>query len=232
MKTGVLLIHGFTGGPFEVQPLADYIEEKTSWVVKMPTLPGHGGTLDLRKKTAESWMMEAELALKDLKKQVDRVIIVGFSMGGLIAMYLAMRYKIEKLVLLSAAVKYISAGQILEEVRVAAGDAVKGRLAQNPLFHLYEYKLLNTPISSAFEFLRVVKMVEPYYDKLTLPICIVQGKKDGIVPFAAAEHIYNKIGSVEKEIRHSENGQHLICYSDDREEWFAHVLAFMEKEQE
>ena len=39
-------------------------------------------------------------------------------------------------------------------------------------------------------------------------------------------------GSIEKEIRHSENGQHLICYSDDREEWFAHVLAFMEKEQE
>lgn len=122
-------------------------------------------------------MMEAELALKDLKKQVDRVIIVGFSMGGLIAMYLAMRYKIEKLVLLSAAVKYISAGQILEEVRVAAGDAVKGRLAQNPLFHLYEYKLLNTPISSAFEFLRVVKMVEPYYDKLTLQSALSKARK-------------------------------------------------------
>lgn len=221
------MIHGFTGGPFEVQPFADFIEEKTDWVVKIPTLPGHGGSLDLKNKSAESWMMAAELALKELKKQVDRVIIVGFSMGGLIAMYLAMRYKIEKLVLLSAAVKYISAGQMLAEVRNAATDAVKGRLAQNPLFHLYEYKLLNTPVSSAFEFLRVVKMVEPYYDKLTLPVCIVQGKKDGIVPVTAAEHIYNQIGSIEKEIYHSENGPHLICYSDDCEEWFAHALAFM-----
>ncbi|MFC3209478.1 alpha/beta hydrolase [Planomicrobium okeanokoites] len=232
MKIGVLMIHGFTGGPFEVQPFADYIEEKTDWMVKIPTLPGHGETLDLRNKTAESWMMAAELALKELKKQTDKVMIVGFSMGGLIAMYLAMRYKIEKIVLLSAAVKYISAGQMLEEIRLAAADAVKGQIAQNPLFHLYEYKLLNTPVSSAFEFLRVVKMVEPYYDKLTLPVCIVQGKKDGIVPLSAAEHIYNQIGSVEKEIYHSDNGKHLICYSDDCEEWFAHVLAFMAKEHE
>lgn len=232
MKTGVLLIHGFTGGPFEVQPFADYIEEKTEWIVKIPKLPGHGEVLDLKNKSAESWMMEAEQALKELKKHVDQVVIVGFSMGGLIAMYLAMRYKIEKLVLLSAAVKYISAGQMLEEVGVAATDAMKGRLAQNPLFHLYEYKLLNTPISSAIEFLRVVKMVEPYYDKLTLPVCIVQGKKDGIVPVTAAEHIYNQIGSIEKEIHHSENGAHLICYSDDSAEWFAHVLNFMAGENE
>jgi len=221
------MIHGFTGGPFEVQPFADYIEEKTDWLVKIPTLPGHGGSLDLKNKSAESWMMAAELALKELKKQVDRVIIVGFSMGGLIAMYLAMRYKIEKLVLLSAAVKYISAGQMLQEVRLAAADAVKGRLAQNPLFHLYEYKLLNTPVSSAIEFLRVVKMVEPYYDKLTLPICIIQGKRDGIVPVSAAEHIYNRLGSIEKEIYLSDRGQHLICYSNDCYEWFAHALAFM-----
>ncbi|WP_033543546.1 alpha/beta hydrolase [Planococcus sp. CAU13] len=229
MKTGVLMIHGFTGGPFEVQPFADYIEEKTSWLVKIPTLPGHGEKLDLKNKSAASWMMAAEMALKELKKQVDRVIIVGFSMGGLIAMYLAMRYKIEKMVLLSAAAKYISAAQILEEVRVAAADALKGQLANNPLFHLYEYKLWHTPVSSALEFLRVVKMVEPYYDKLTLPVIIVQGKKDGIVPFAAADHIFKQLGSIEKEIIHSENGQHLICYSDDCEDWFARVLSFMEE---
>lgn len=226
------MIHGFTGGPFEVQPFADYIEEKTDWAVKIPTLPGHGGKLDLKQKSAESWMMAAELALKELKKQADRVIIVGFSMGGLIAMYLAMRYKIEKLVLLSAATKYISAGQILEEMKVAAKDAVKGRLAQNLHYHLYEYKLLNTPVTSAFEFLRVVKMVEPYYDKLTLPVFIVQGKKDGIVPFSAAEHIYHHIGSIEKEIYHSETGQHLICYSDDCEDWFVRAVKFMETDEE
>ena len=65
--------------------------------------------------------MEAELALKRLQKEVDRVIVVGFSMGGLIAMYLALRYKIDKLVLLSAAAKYISPRILLKEMRNHVG---------------------------------------------------------------------------------------------------------------
>lgn len=232
MKIGVLCIHGFTGGPFEVQPFADFLIEKTDWIVEIPTLPGHGEKLALKDISAEAWMMEAELALKRLKKQTDRVMIVGFSMGGLIAMYLAMRYKIDRLVLLSAAAKYISAPQLLEEVRGAAVDAVTGKLPENPLFHLYEYKLLNTPISSALEFLRVVKMVEPYYRRIETPVCIVQGGKDGIVPVSAAEYIYEQIGSAEKQIIHSETGKHLICYSDDADDWFSQVYEFMKKADE
>lgn len=229
MKTGVLCIHGFTGGPFEVQPFADYIEKETDWIVKIPTLPGHGETLDLKNRSAETWMMEAELALRELKKQAERVFIVGFSMGGLIAMYLAMRYKIDRLVLLSAAVKYISPVQLLEEIQSVAWDAVKGRLAENAFYHLYEYKLTKTPLRSTFEFLRVVKMVEPYYKLIDVPVFIVQGKKDGIVPVSAAEFIYENIGSKEKYLIHSESGRHLICYSDDCEDWFKEVMGFLQR---
>lgn len=227
MKTGVLCIHGFTGGPFEVQPFADYIEKETEWIVKIPTLPGHGDTLNLKNQSAEAWMMEAEQALKELKTQAERIVIVGFSMGGLIAMYLAMRYKIDRMVLLSAAVKYISPRQLLGEIQNAAWDAVRGRLGENTLFHLYEYKLMKTPISSAFEFLRVVKLVEPYYHLIDVPVCIVQGKKDSVVPFSAAEFIYENIGSKEKRLIQSESGQHLICYSDDCDDWFKEVLEFL-----
>lgn len=30
MKTGVLLIHGFTGGPYEVRPFVKFLQEKTN----------------------------------------------------------------------------------------------------------------------------------------------------------------------------------------------------------
>ena len=174
-------------------------------------------------------MMEAELSLRKLKKEADRIIIVGFSMGGLIAMYLALRYKVDRLVLLSTAAKYVSPVQLLEEVKVSAADALTGKLANNPLFHLYEYKLTHTPVSAAVEFLRVVKMVEPYYGKITVPVCIVQGGKDGIVPVSTAQFIFDQIGSQDKHIIHSDSSKHLICYSDDSEEWFGKVLAFMKQ---
>lgn len=229
MKTGVLCIHGFTGGPFEVEPFVDFLNEQTDWIVEIPTLPGHGEKLALKRMSAESWMMEAELALKRLKKSADRIIVVGFSMGGLIAMYLAMRYKIDRLVLLSAAAKYISPAQILKEVQGALKDIVSGKIAENAPLHLYQYKLTNTPVSSAIEFLRVVKMVEPYYSKITVPVCIVQGNRDSIVPASAADFIYNHIGAVEKQMIRSELGKHLICYSEDREEWFEDVFEFMNR---
>lgn len=227
MKTGVLCIHGFTGGPYEVQPFADYITEQTGWTVKVPTLPGHGEMLALKKMTADHWLMEAELALRELKKEADRIIIVGFSMGGLIALYLAMRYKIDKLVLLSAAAKYISVRQIMEEMKGIAADAAKWKLSENELFLHYQYKMLHTPLLSTFEFLKVVKLVSPYYQSIQVPVCIVQGLKDGIVPATASEFLYDNIGSKEKMVIHSATGRHLICYSDDCEDWFSRVTAFM-----
>jgi len=232
MKTGMLCIHGFTGGPYEVQPFVEFIEMKTDWVVKTPTLPGHGPTLSLKNAKAETWMMEAEQALRLLQKEVDRVVIVGFSMGGLIALYLALRYKIDQIVLLSAAAKYISGGQLLDDVKEIMTDALQGSLSKNTFYHLYEYKLTHTPLKATIEFLRIVKMVEPYYGLITTPVCIVQGQKDGIVPFGTAEYLYEQLGSDEKLLVISEGGKHHICYSNDCEDWFNEVFSFLQSKEE
>lgn len=229
MKTGVLFIHGFTGGPYEVQPFITYVKAHTDWKVEVPTLPGHGVTLHLANLSAESWMMEAELALKRLQKRVDRVIIVGFSMGGLIAMYLARRYKIDRLVLLSAAAKYMSPRFWLDDVRIMMIESITKTYSPNTFYHMFEYKMTRTPFRATLQFLKVVRMVNRHYDKITIPVCIVQGNRDAVVPPSAADYLYNKIGSDEKQVIRSANGHHHICYSDDCEDWFAEALAFMKK---
>ncbi|MCG3086734.1 alpha/beta hydrolase [Sporosarcina cyprini] len=230
MKTGVLVIHGFTGGPFEVRPFIHYLKDHTDWNISVPTLPGHGLPPNLRGISAEAWMMEAELALKRLLKESDRVILAGFSMGGLIAMYLSLRYPVDKLVLLSAAAKYISPKVMLADIVKMLTESVTKKHSPNTFYHLYDYKLANTPLQSAVEFLRLNRMVVPYYHQITTPVCIVQGKKDEIVPFATGEHLYQSLGSTEKHLIISESGKHHICYSDDSADWFSEVLAFMQKD--
>ena len=229
MKTGVLFIHGFTGGTYEVQPLVTYVKSHTDWSVEVPTLPGHGVTLDLRHVSAENWLMEAELAMRKLRKRVDRVIVVGFSMGGLIGMYLALRYPVERLVLLSAAAKYISPLVLLEDAKIILTESITKKATPNTFYHLYNYKFSHTPIQATMEFLKIVKMVKPYYDLITCPVCIVQGEKDGIVPFSTAEHLAQVLGAEEKLMITSPMGKHHICYSDDREAWFPKILTFMKK---
>lgn len=227
MTTGVLIVHGFTGGPFEVAPFKRFLQNHTDWKVVVPVLPGHEMDRGIQKGSAKSWMMVAELELRRLQKEVDDVIVVGFSMGGLIAMYLALRYPIKKLVLLSAAAKYISPRILLEDARIMISSLRHRDFPPDSFYHLYNYKLTNTPVRVALEFLRVVRVVRLYHHQVKTPVCIVQGKQDGIVPAVTADLLYEQLGSKEKHLIYSEHGKHHICYSEDRHVWFPKVLKFM-----
>lgn len=231
MKTGVLFLHGFSGGPYEVQPFADYIKERTNWVQCIPTFSGHGEAEDLAMKgyKAEHWMMEAEIAYRKLAKQVDEVIVVGFSMGGVIAMYLAIRYKVKKLVLLSAAAKYVSPTQLVQDIRLMAHDAMNKKLQENELFARYKFKFKNVPLSATIEFMKVVQKTEPYIRKIQCPTFVVQGLLDGIVPSVTGQFLLDEIQSKHKKLYVSGHGKHHICYSDDCEQWFDEVYSFLKE---
>ncbi|PIC65093.1 carboxylesterase [Sporosarcina sp. P13] len=227
MTTGVLFIHGFTGGPFEVAPFRHFLKSHTDWQIAVPVLPGHELGKGVQKGSMESWVMAAELELQRLLKEVDQVIVIGFSMGGLIAMYLTLRYPIKKLVLLSAAAKYISPRILAEDARIMIKVSRRKNYPTDSFYHLYNYKLTHTPIRAAIEFLRVVRLVKPYHHEVKTPVCLVQGKQDGIVPAITADVLYEQLGSARKQLIYSEHGKHHICYSDDRNIWFEKVLHFL-----
>lgn len=229
MSIGVLFLHGFSGGPYEVEPFATYIKKSGEYETVMPTFSGHGETLLMKGYKAENWLMESEIAYRQLAKKVDEVVVVGFSMGGLIAMYLAIRYPVKKLVLLSAAAKYVSPSQLVRDLKGVAAEAIHGAVNENKLFQHYLYKLRNVPFTATVEFMKVVRTVEPYIEKVTCPVFIVQGKQDGIVPSNTAQYVLSRLTVKEKDIYYSETGKHLICYSDDCEEWFACAHEFIER---
>lgn len=229
MSIGVLMLHGFSGGPYEIDPLANYIETNRDWLVEKPIFTGHGDVenLSLKGYKAEHWMMDAEIAYRNLSRKVDEIYVIGFSMGGLIALYLAMRYDVKKLVLLSAAAKYIAPSQLLKDLKIIARDAMNGRLQDNELFKRYENKIKNVPVSATIEFMKIVRHVEPYLPKLKVPTYIVQGELDGIVPVGTAKYIFDVISSKEKYLYSSPKGKHHICYSDDRDLWFPKIMNFL-----
>lgn len=102
---GCLMIHGYTGGPHELQPLVDYLRVKTNWDIVVPILPGHGKNLQLANPCYKQWLQKAEDAFQTLKRNYDTIYVIGFSMGGMIASYLAGTFKVDKLVLLATAGK-------------------------------------------------------------------------------------------------------------------------------
>ena len=226
---GCLCIHGFTGGPHELEPLAQYLRKTTNWLIATPCLPGHGKELNLKGITYDQWVKTAEEELKKLMEQCETVYIVGFSMGGVIAGYLATKYNIEKLVLLSAAAYYINPKQMLRDIQEMILDSMKGKLGENALFVRYKMKMRSTPLSATWEFRKLVNVMRPRLKEVCVPTLIVQGERDGIVPLKSAYYLHKTICSPTKKLLLLPSSGHLVCHGPECEQLFAEVEKFLKE---
>jgi carboxylesterase len=223
---GCLCIHGFTGSPNEVAPLAEYLHKRTDWMIKTPTLPGHGQRLQLKGITYDQWFQSAEEELQALMEKCETVYVVGFSMGGVIAVYLAEKYKIDKLVLLSAAFYYVNPRQLIKDIREIVRDGWRS-FRENPLFIRYKNKIFATPLTAILEFRKLVNEVRPLLPHVHVPVLIVQGEKDGIVPPKSARYLYERIGSSKKKLLFLPASYHHVCHGPDRHVLFTEVEKFL-----
>jgi len=91
-RDGVLVLHGFTGNPQSMRPLANVLAN-AGYSVELPRLPGHGTSVaDMMTTTWADWSTAADAAFVDLSARCDRVAVVGLSMGGGLTAYLAERH--------------------------------------------------------------------------------------------------------------------------------------------
>jgi carboxylesterase len=96
---GVLLVHGFSGSPYELHLLARALHQR-GYHVSLPRLAGHHQSLRvLADSRYEQWLATADEALHGLHRHVaataptpPRLAVIGLSMGGLLTVELARRY--------------------------------------------------------------------------------------------------------------------------------------------
>ncbi|OCA89343.1 carboxylesterase [Bacillus sp. FJAT-27225] len=227
---GCLCIHGFTGSPYEVEPLVEYLmEAHPDWKFRVPTLPGHGETLSLRGVIFQEWIDHAESEYLELAATCETIYVIGFSMGGMISSYIAANHKVDKLVLLSAAAYYLNPKQMALEIKEFARDLVNGNLAENELFLRYKQKITQTPLSAAIQFQRLVSYVRPQLGLIEVPTLIAQGESDGLVPPKSAEYLYETIPAKQKRLTYIKGSAHHICHCQERVALFSEVETFLQE---
>ena len=85
----ILCLHGFSGTPYELKPLSTRLG-KLDYTVSTPVLIGHGKTTQqLADSRWPDWLMSAKDAFDELSEGKYPVTVIGFSMGGLLALKLA-----------------------------------------------------------------------------------------------------------------------------------------------
>jgi carboxylesterase len=225
---GCLCIHGFTGAPSEIEPLVHFLQRNTNWKLSVPTLPGHGEALELKGIQYKQWIAHAEQELEKLLYTCESVYVVGFSMGGMIASYLAVHFPVEKLVLLSAAAYYVNPKQLVLDMGMMVKDLCRGTLSENELFLRYRRKWKETPIAATLQFRKLVNSIRPLLSQVNVPTFIAQGEVDGVVPPKTAQYLYNHICSPSKKLFYLKNSKHIICHCEERDELFKNILSFLE----
>src|SRR5215216_4904011 len=84
-----LLIHGFLGSPRELRPLAQELAA-AGVTARGVLLPGFGaGIAQLKTVRAEEWLAAARAAWTETREGASHTSLIGFSMGGAVALQLA-----------------------------------------------------------------------------------------------------------------------------------------------
>src|SRR5215211_8762215 len=122
----VLFLHGFMGSSADWRRMMSALGDRAFCIAV--DLPGHGSSLGLPPDTYEiEGATRAVINALD-KLEVERPLIAGYSMGGRLALYLALRYpeRCAGLLLESASPGLVSAGE--RAARRAADESKAGRL--------------------------------------------------------------------------------------------------------
>jgi len=230
---GALLLHGFSGTPTEVRGLGEHLAAR-GVTVAAPLLPGHGvHHRELEQSDRRAWRAAAHDALDALQARCQRVVVVGQSMGGLLALDLAatregvdgvvalapalLPARITWLTLLPLPVRYLPKH---EERRPDLVD--KDRVREL-------WSTSHTPVRVVPEVLRLAKETGAALPRVRAPLLVVQGAKDRTVRPASARRVLDRVGSVDKELLWLAGSGHIVAVDAERETVFERVAAFVDR---
>ncbi len=215
-EVGVLLVHGFTGSPYEVRPVGAYLAELGIGSIGV-RLRGHGThPNDMLGCTHRDWLADAEAGLGELLARYRRVFLIGMSMGGTIALNLAARRandpRIAGVVPLCAPLKLVDwrlglAGILSRLIRWQAWGRpdIKDQSAWDS--HV-AYRRFRSP--AILPLLALLRETIDLLPRVRQPLMVVQARHDNVVPPTNAQLILDGVASGDKEILWLDDCYHVV----------------------
>ena len=200
---GALLVHGFAGSPREMRALAAVLASN-GFLVEVPRLPGHGPEIrDIADYRLEDWVATVEAGAAHLREAgVRRLLVVGHSAGGALALATAAKVAPDALVLLApfcwpTAAWQRALGPLIrvvlppgfrifsrmdlsgEEARTALAAFLPGMDLDDPAV-LDGLRQLQVPTSALEQLFRVSRAAEVAAASLDVPVLGIQGLADTV----------------------------------------------------
>lgn len=204
---GVLLLHGFTGSPFELRPLGEALAGR-GFTVSAPALPGHGPDAPrLHRMRWEDWVGGARAAFDALGARCASVGVAGLSMGGLLTLELSLsrRERVAAVVLMSTAL-WLPEWQMRGLTRIARTPLLRRlgvpKLGGSDIADEEMRRRLPTrgmPFAPLGQLVAGMRQVRPRLRDVDRPALVMHGAHDHTIPPACTDALCAELrGPVER----------------------------------
>ena len=230
-SVGALVAHGFTGTPRSVRGVADALAA-AGVDVESPRLPGHGTHIDDMLTTRwPHWLSEVEQAYRALAARVDRVVLVGQSMGAtlVLATALADPDGVAGVVAINPLTRDRGpeALEMIDDLLADGIEVAPGGESDIADPDSRDLAYADTPLAPLRSLLTEgVGRIQDRYGELTMPLRLFTSRHDHVVPPSDSEHLAAEwAGSV----AHTwlERSYHVATLDYDRDVVTAGTVAFV-----
>lgn len=221
-KMGAVLVHGFLAAPREVSELADHLGRQGLWVAVV-RLKGHGTSPeDLALRTGDDWRESVDSAYATLKTSCERVVVVGFSFGGGLALDCAARIKsvagvvavCPPLRLQDFSSRFAPSLEIWNKLM----DAVHFQKGKREFLEISpEHPDINyhrLPVTGLVALEQFMSELEAQLPRITTPTLIIQSQGDPVVDPKGSKLLFELLGSPQKEYLQFDFARHGILLGE------------------
>jgi carboxylesterase len=226
---GALVLHGFTGTPGSMRGIAEQLAV-AGLSVELPLLPGHGTSIqDMLPTRWSDWSAAADAAYLDLAARCDRVVVVGLSMGGTLAAWLAERYpEISGLALINPLLEpppeelLAALGQLLDAGETTA-PAISSDIHMPGVTELaYEA----SPLAPARSLFAALHEVGGDLGEVRCPVLLLSSRDDHVVAPSNGDRVAAAVAGPVERIW-LERSYHVAPLDYDRDEVEMRIAAFV-----
>jgi carboxylesterase len=228
---GCLLLHGFTGTPQNVRPLADYLARR-GYGVSVPRIAGHGTTVeDLDATGPDEWLASSEAALVDLRRDHRRIVVAGISLGGCYALELARRHDdLAGVVAMAAPVLDLVAMEpiVRDPNRPKAIEAPWARVgALTADIASGGITYMEMPLNALERGMGLIRQVREGLGDVRCPALLFYGDRDAIVEPANGPYTLEHLGSDRKRLVALDDSAHEITLDYGKERVMVEIEDFI-----
>lgn len=232
--TGCLLLHGFSASPEEMCWLGEFLAQRGHTVLGQ-RLAGHATQPeDLARTKWTDWLVSVEEGLALLRRMAQRVVVIGQSLGGALALVAAAHYPVAGAVALATPYVLTSGRPDLglhltrffrptihkpSEEHPTLGAR---REASYPSY-------AQVPVTSSFEVERLQAAMNVALPQVHVPVLLMHSEQDEAVPAEDMQRIYDALGTADKQMVLLEGFEHSLVRDLKRQAIFETIEQFVER---